>query len=211
MLALTPESPEAHNNFANTCKRLGRLAEAERHWLRALELRETYPEPHSNLANLCSDLGAFDRAAYHARRAISLAPRFADAYLNLALVETARGNDGAALAAQLGEVAEIDRRRVRRGAGAAYVLQRLRRPAILLGDKPEQMQRVGVPRPVRQDGLAQRSGVLGAAGLQQALRLLQAVLHRVAGRPGRNRMVQVCGPGSGGGRGRRCALSRASS
>jgi Flp pilus assembly protein TadD len=47
VLTLQPDNAKAHNNLANTCKRLGLLDQAEQHWTRALALHPNYPEPYS--------------------------------------------------------------------------------------------------------------------------------------------------------------------
>ena len=97
-LALEPNNAETLNNLANTFKRLGLAAEAEKRWTAALALRPDYAEAYSNLSNLLNDQGEYDRAEATARRAIELNPRLADAYINLAAVETARHRHGDACA-----------------------------------------------------------------------------------------------------------------
>ena len=89
-LALEPNNAETLNNLANTFKRLGLAAEAEKRWNAALALKPDYAEVYSNLANLLLDQGEYDRAEAAARKALELNPRLADAYINLVGVETAR-------------------------------------------------------------------------------------------------------------------------
>ena len=97
VLALQPDNAQAHNNLANTCKRLGLLDQAEQYWMQALALQPNYAEPYSNLANLLNDRGDYDKAAEYGRRAIELNPQLADAYINLSGIETARQRHGDAL------------------------------------------------------------------------------------------------------------------
>lgn len=85
-----PDNAEAHNNLANTYKRLGDLPRAQESYQRALELRPDYAEVHSNLAFLFNDLGDIDAAIASAERAIDINPQLADAYLNLAQIELSR-------------------------------------------------------------------------------------------------------------------------
>src|SRR6185437_14217335 len=89
-LALEPRNAETLNNLANTLKRLGLAAEAEKRWRAALQLKPDYAEAYSNFSNLLVDQGEYDRADGMARRAIELNPRLADAYVNLAAVAAAR-------------------------------------------------------------------------------------------------------------------------
>ena len=96
-LSLEPNNPETLNNLANTMKRLGLAAEAEKRWNAALKLKPDYAEAFSNLSNLLNDQGEYDRAETMARRAIELSPRLADAYINLAGVATARHRHADAL------------------------------------------------------------------------------------------------------------------
>ena len=90
-------TPETLNNLANTFKRLGLAAEAEKRWNAALAINPDYAEVYSNLANLLLDQGEYERAETMARRAIELSPRLADAYINLAAVATACHRHGEAL------------------------------------------------------------------------------------------------------------------
>jgi Flp pilus assembly protein TadD len=61
-LALEGDNPQTLNNLANTLKRLGLAAEADRRWTAALALKPDYAEAYSNLANLLLDQGEYDRA-----------------------------------------------------------------------------------------------------------------------------------------------------
>ena len=68
----SPTIAETFNNLANTLKRLGLAAEAEKRWNAALALKPDYAEAYSNLSNLLHDQGEYDRAEAMARRAIEL-------------------------------------------------------------------------------------------------------------------------------------------
>ncbi len=69
------DNPQTLNNLANTFKRLGLAAEAEKRWSAALELKPDYAEAYSNLSNLLLDQGEYDRAEKHGAEAPSSSVR----------------------------------------------------------------------------------------------------------------------------------------
>ena len=52
---LNPQNPKMHNNYAMELKTAGQDAEAERHYLRALEIEPEYADSYFNLGNLYAD------------------------------------------------------------------------------------------------------------------------------------------------------------
>ena len=62
---------------------LGRLAEAEASYLRALEIRPDYPEAHSNRGATLKDLGRLAEAEASYRKALEIKPEYPEAYNNL--------------------------------------------------------------------------------------------------------------------------------
>ena len=91
ILALTPDSAEAHNNLAAALKALGETRDAERSYRRALALGPDRPDFHYNLANLLREAGSPARAEPGYRRAIALRPGYAMAHNNLGNVLRALG------------------------------------------------------------------------------------------------------------------------
>lgn len=67
-------------------QKLGRLLEAERLYLQALELHPNMPEAHCNLGILLHGSGRLDQAAEHLRRATRLMPAMPQAWNNLGVV-----------------------------------------------------------------------------------------------------------------------------
>lgn len=73
-----------HNNLANVCVELGRLADAEPLYVRAIELDGSRLDALNNLGLLLSRTGHADDAERLLRRAVELAPDNADFRQNLA-------------------------------------------------------------------------------------------------------------------------------
>ncbi|KAI6654814.1 Transmembrane and TPR repeat-containing protein 4-like [Oopsacas minuta] len=59
---LNPQNPKMHNNYAMELKDSGRDAEAELHYLRALEIEPDYADSYFNLGNLYADLNMHEKA-----------------------------------------------------------------------------------------------------------------------------------------------------
>jgi tetratricopeptide (TPR) repeat protein len=73
-----------HCNFGNATRALGRHAEAETHYRRALRLNPTHVESYNNLGNALSAQGRIKEAEQQFRRALGLRPGYAVAHFNLA-------------------------------------------------------------------------------------------------------------------------------
>jgi tetratricopeptide (TPR) repeat protein len=79
----SPEDPVAHLNMGNALGRVGRLAEAQQSYGRALALSPDFAEAHNNLGDVLLELGRFDAAISSCRRALRIKPSFAEAHHNL--------------------------------------------------------------------------------------------------------------------------------
>ena len=95
-LALEPRHAETHANRGQALERLGRLAEAEQSYLKALELLPDQIVARAGMASLCNHFGAYDDARTHAQTVLDAAPGYAPAALTLAMVELAQGAPAAA-------------------------------------------------------------------------------------------------------------------
>ena len=82
-VALSPQDAEAHYNFGNTLKELGRLDEAEASYTQTIALQPDYAEAHSNLGNTLQELGRLDEAEATFRQVIALKPNYTEAHSNL--------------------------------------------------------------------------------------------------------------------------------
>ena len=81
-LRLDPHFAEAHSNLASVFNRLGRLAEAENHYLQSLAI-EPMAVVHYNLGIVLDNLGKTSEAMKHYQRALHLDPSSAATHLNL--------------------------------------------------------------------------------------------------------------------------------
>ncbi|WP_035693502.1 tetratricopeptide repeat protein [Azospirillum halopraeferens] len=75
---------EVHANHGLVLHALGRVAEAEAAYRRALALRESYPEAHNSLGSALQEQGRPAEAQAHYRRALDLRPAYPEALVNLA-------------------------------------------------------------------------------------------------------------------------------
>jgi len=100
-LALDPECPPAHLNLAVAAIQLGKLADAEAHYRRALPGRPT-AETHNGLGYVLARQDRTDEAFAEYRKAIAIDPGYAPAYNNLA--------DGLARRGDLAEAEETYRK-----------------------------------------------------------------------------------------------------
>ncbi|MBP2316464.1 tetratricopeptide repeat protein [Azospirillum soli] len=74
---------EHHANLGLALHGLGRVAEAEAAYRRALALKEDYPEAQNSLGSALQDLGRLDEAIAHYRRALELRGAYPEALVNL--------------------------------------------------------------------------------------------------------------------------------
>jgi tetratricopeptide (TPR) repeat protein len=76
--------PEAHLNFGNALREMGRLVEAVNCYRRAIALDPDYGKAHSNLARALNDQGLFEPGRESCKRAVELIPDFLGAQANRA-------------------------------------------------------------------------------------------------------------------------------
>ena len=85
-----------HNNYAILLKDIGRLEEAESHYLESLRLDPDSSRAHSNYANLLKDIGRLEEAESHHLEALRLNPDGSSAHNNYAILLCVKGDiDGA--------------------------------------------------------------------------------------------------------------------
>ncbi len=77
-LALEPRKPETHNNLANVLDRMGRLAEADRHWNALISLAPAEPRWLASRALALLALDRPDEALKTANLAVAAAPQSAE-------------------------------------------------------------------------------------------------------------------------------------
>ncbi len=106
-LAVTGRNYLAETVLGNSLASEGRIADAKRLFLRALEARPTYHEAHFGLGNAYAAEGKLDEAIGCYRRALQLNPRLIDAYnaLGGALFQQGKYQEAAT---QFGEALKID-------------------------------------------------------------------------------------------------------
>lgn len=87
-----PSAALAWNNLGLTHKKMGKLAEAEQAYRKAIALEPKYPEALNNLATLRVAQGQQLEAVLLYRQAIEMEPTYADAHFNLAVLMEEEGN-----------------------------------------------------------------------------------------------------------------------
>ncbi len=93
---INPVFPRAWDQLARSEFRLGRVADAKKHWERALQLRPDLVEAKSALANIAVRQADFYLARALLRKCVALQPRYLPGYMNLADLEIRTGNPRAA-------------------------------------------------------------------------------------------------------------------
>jgi len=88
---LSPQDPEAHNNFGITLKEVGRVTESEVNFAKAIDLKPDFAEAHNNLGITHQELNRLDEAEARLRQAVRLKPNFAEAQNNLGFTLASRG------------------------------------------------------------------------------------------------------------------------
>ncbi len=99
VVALRPDSAEAHNNLGIVLRQAGQLDGAIAAYRRALELRSDYGAAHNNLGNALLDARQTEAAVNHLRQAVALAPGSAESQNNLGVALHEAGQVDEALAA----------------------------------------------------------------------------------------------------------------
>lgn len=84
--AADPAAPGPHYVLGRLCQDEGRLAEAEAHYRRSLELKGDQPKAHNNLGAVLHMQGRLDQAVASYRRALELDPTLPQANQNLASI-----------------------------------------------------------------------------------------------------------------------------
>jgi tetratricopeptide (TPR) repeat protein len=69
-----------HNNLAMAYADIKDFKSAEKHYLKAIEIADTYPQTHYNLARLYLRFGKIERAISHLERSIEINPNFFFSY-----------------------------------------------------------------------------------------------------------------------------------
>lgn len=72
-----------HCNIGSALGSLGRLAQSEAHFRRAISLNPDHPESLNNFGNALKEQGRLMEAEGYLRRAIAVRPGYADAHYNL--------------------------------------------------------------------------------------------------------------------------------
>jgi len=99
VLLQNPDLPQAHYNVGVVYARMGRLAQAETHFLESLVRDSTYALAHQGLGNLYLDQGDEDRAVSQYLQALARDSTLAEAHNNLGMVYHKIGEVAAAVAA----------------------------------------------------------------------------------------------------------------
>lgn len=97
-LTLAPQSKEAHFNIANIFARVGRMADAERHFRATLKLDPTNAIAANGLGGALLHQGHLRDAEQQLHRALELTPNLPNALINLGMVKDAQDQRAEALA-----------------------------------------------------------------------------------------------------------------
>lgn len=81
-----------YNNLANAYSKQGKVDDAIRNALKALEVQPNYGVAHFNLGNLYTRRGQFDNAKRHFEEALRLYPNYAEAHSNYGQLLAERGD-----------------------------------------------------------------------------------------------------------------------
>jgi tetratricopeptide (TPR) repeat protein len=91
VIKLSPLEADAHNDLGHILANLGRNAESEASYRRALTYHPKFAEAHNNLAILLADQGRLDEAEAHYRKSLHINPNSARTHNNLGGVHRERG------------------------------------------------------------------------------------------------------------------------
>ena len=92
ILGITGPGAAGYNNLANAYYKQGRVEEAAKTALKAVELRPDYGVAHFNLGNIFARQGKFDLAQRHFEEALRLYPNYAELRSNLGQLLAERGD-----------------------------------------------------------------------------------------------------------------------
>ncbi|MFA5156226.1 MAG: tetratricopeptide repeat protein [Candidatus Omnitrophota bacterium] len=95
-VALSPSSPNAHNNMGDVYSRAGDLSNALKEFSRAIELKPDYAAAWHNLASTYLAMGKLQEAGEAYKKAVLLNPRLWESYQDLAVLYFRRNDLAAA-------------------------------------------------------------------------------------------------------------------
>ena len=96
-LRVEPDSPIAHNNWANVLMQRDEISAASEHYATALALQPNYAEAEDNMGVVFSRQGHFAEAVARHQRALALDPRRASAHNNWGVALARQAQDSAAI------------------------------------------------------------------------------------------------------------------
>jgi tetratricopeptide (TPR) repeat protein len=82
-LNVTENNYLAHNALGNALKEQGKINEAMRHYLSALEIKPDYAAPHYSMGHTLAEQGKLDDAINHFQKALQIKPDYAEVHDNL--------------------------------------------------------------------------------------------------------------------------------
>ena len=179
-IELAPDLAEVRNTIANALRQLGRTADAEAAYRKAVALNSGYAAAWYNLATLLHGQGKSDEAETGYRRAIDANPRHRDAHINLSnLLRESRPEEAVRLVQSTGDLPEVrDRLRRRQRAVLENELFELLHP--LLGAVEDEEPR----GPALAHQRVQRDRGVGQPCREPVLGLVVHVLPRVVASDG---------------------------
>ena len=83
VLAIQPDSADAHNNMGNALKDQGKLEEAIEAYNKALAIKPDYADAYNNMGNALKDQGKLEEAIEAYNKALAIKPDYAEAYNNM--------------------------------------------------------------------------------------------------------------------------------
>jgi len=99
VLAIQPDSADAHNNMGNALKDQGKLEEAIEAYNKALAIKPDYAEAYNNMGNAFKDQGKLEEAIEAYNKALAIKPDYAEAYNNMGVTLQEQGKREAAIEA----------------------------------------------------------------------------------------------------------------
>lgn len=108
-VAVSGQSPRAHNNMGDAFAREGNWEGALREFKRAIELKPAYADPYHNLANIYEVTGNIDEAVKYYTEAVRINPRLYQSHRGLSGIYLRRGDhDRAGYYAKLAAETTVD-------------------------------------------------------------------------------------------------------